>query len=70
MSLPPNYHDNNTESEEEIFARSPKIIKYDLKDKENLSVNDKVRTVDEVKSKNNKVPSNITCHCAGKPIYH
>ena len=67
---PPNLSD----PEEEIFTRSPKIIKYDMKDekvqdKENQREdNGNLKGTVVVKSKKSNVPSNITCHCAGNSI--
>jgi len=62
-----------SDAEDETFIPTPKIIKYDLSlnDKENLNTENKVTgSFALVKSEKNNVPSNITCHCAGKLIYN
>ena len=58
---------NLSDREDELFTRSPKIIKYDVKE-ESLVDKENQKTGSgsvSVKSKKNNVPSNITCHCAG-----
>ena len=60
----------SVDSGDELFAKSPKILKYSIEsednlEKENLKAsnvrNDEIQSVKSVK----KVPSNITCHCSG-----
>ena len=60
------YTDTSDPDEEEVFTPTPKIIKYD-----NLKLDDKENRTEKTSEKNvagkkNYVPSNITCHCAGK----
>lgn len=59
---------NLSDPEDEMFARSPLIFKYNSEDKENLAIeleSPQENEPPQVKTKKNKVPSNITCHCAG-----
>lgn len=57
------------DSDDELFTRSPLITKYNSasNDNENQLKEMEPREMESqaVKAKKNKVPANITCHCAG-----